>query len=122
MQWWEILHKQQVMNLDDFPDGFRPLIQPIDTWFLSRKLGVLFEAKVGKGRLMVTSIDLEHGMDKRPAARQLLYSIEKYISSDRFNPQTEVDIEIILDLMRRPGEEGFNTFTSESPEDLKPTQ
>lgn len=39
LQWLEILNKQQVMQLDSFPRGFSPIIQPIDTWFLSRKLG-----------------------------------------------------------------------------------
>src|SRR6185437_13150398 len=32
-QWWDILDKAQVMHLEDFPPGFRPLVQPIDTWF-----------------------------------------------------------------------------------------
>jgi hypothetical protein len=56
----------QVMQLTDFPAGFRPIVQPIDTWFLSRKIGLLFEAKVGTGRLMVCSMDLERNLDSRP--------------------------------------------------------
>ncbi|HDR68163.1 MAG TPA: beta-glucuronidase, partial [Bacteroidaceae bacterium] len=120
LQWWEILHQQQVMNLDDFPVGFRPLIQPIDTWFISRKLGVLFEAKVGYGRIMVTSIDFEHDMANRPAARQLLYSIEKYMHSDRFEPEHEVSIKTIINLLEGNNTGGYETYTDASPEDLKP--
>ncbi|MBN2699398.1 MAG: beta-glucuronidase [Bacteroidales bacterium] len=120
LQWWEILHRQQVMNLDGFPEGFRPLIQPIDTWFISRRLGVLFEARVGNGKIMVTSIDFESNMENRPAARQLLFSIEKYINSDTFNPAYEVNIGTILNLMKEPDAGSFKTYTRESPEDLKP--
>lgn len=120
IQWWEILHRQQVMNLDGFPAGFRPLVQPIDTWFLSRKLGVLFEANAGKGRIMVTSIDFNTDIENRPAARQLLYSIEQYIRSDHFKPVYDVDVETIRDLMRSSREDGFKTYTSESPADLQP--
>jgi len=30
--WWDVLNKAQVMHLEDFPKGFKPLIQPIDTF------------------------------------------------------------------------------------------
>ncbi|HXB96167.1 MAG TPA: glycoside hydrolase family 2 TIM barrel-domain containing protein, partial [Puia sp.] len=71
-QWWDILNKAQVMHLEDFPRGFRPLVQPIDTWFLDRPLGLIFEARVGKGRLMVSSADLGPDIPSdRPASRQL---------------------------------------------------
>ena len=45
--------------MDDFPHEFRPLVYIIDDWFKNRKLGMLFEGKVGKGKLMVCSADLE---------------------------------------------------------------
>jgi hypothetical protein len=98
MQWWEIVNRQQVMNLDNFPPKFRPLVQPIDTWFLNRRLGLIFEAKVGKGKLMVVSADLQADLENRPAARQLRYSIEKYMQSGKFRPKGKVEIEVVKDL------------------------
>ena len=71
LQWWEIVNRAQVMQLDDFPVDFKPLLQPIDTWFLNRRLAMIFETKVGKGKLMVSSIDLTSDPKHRPAARQL---------------------------------------------------
>ena len=59
LQWWELTNKQQVMNLENFPSSFKPIVQPIDTWFLNRRLAMLFEAKVDEGNLMVCSIDLD---------------------------------------------------------------
>ena len=99
LQWWDILYKAQPMHLEDFPRGFRPLVQPIDTWFLNRRLGLIFEASVGKGRLIVSSADLspDTGSD-RPAARQLYYSIQRYMQSTAFHPAASVDFATIKDL------------------------
>lgn len=38
LQWWELLNKAQVMQFTNFPDNFQPIVQSIDTWFISRKL------------------------------------------------------------------------------------
>ena len=46
------------MQFTDFPDDFQPIVQNIDTWFISRKIGVLFEANVLSGKLMMTSMDI----------------------------------------------------------------
>jgi hypothetical protein len=72
IQRWDILSSAEVMHLEDFPATFRPIIQPIDTWFMNRR----FEAKVGKRILIVSSADLSPttGGD-RPAAKSLYYSI-----------------------------------------------
>ena len=121
LQWWEILDRQQVMNLELFPPEFRPLIQPIDTWFLNRRLAVLFEAQVGKGKLMVCSSDLQSNLDERPAAKQLLFSITKYMSSDKFNPQYKVDYATIAELFeKKERPPAIDFYTKQSTDDLKP--
>jgi hypothetical protein len=120
LQWWEIVNKAQPMHLEDFPKGFTPLIQPIDTWFMNRRLGLLFEAKVGKGRLVVCSADLSNNPDKRPAARQLLYSIQQYMLSDAFHPLGEVDIDTVRDLFHTGSKLVFDAHTKDSPDELKP--
>jgi hypothetical protein len=50
----------------------------------------LIEVKAGKGKLIISSLDLSHDLDKRPAARQLRYSLEQYMSSKAFNPVVEL--------------------------------
>lgn len=119
-QWWEIVHKQQVMNLDEFPDGFRPLVQPIDTWFLNRKLALVFEARVGKGKLLVCSADLTSDWDNRLVARQLYYSLLTYVRSDKFTPEDQVSLAKITDLFREKERATFDTYSSESPDELMP--
>ena len=62
----------------------------IDDWFENRRLALLFEAKVGKGKLLISGVDLHTNLENRLEAQQLLYSLKKYISSKEFNPQNEV--------------------------------
>jgi len=97
-QWWDIVSDCDAILMDDFPADFRPIIHLIDDWFTNRKLGILFEAKVGKGKLMVCSFDLQNDLDKRPAAAQFRQSILEYMASDRFKPEKEVGMEVVRGL------------------------
>ncbi|GAA4470857.1 beta-glucuronidase [Nibrella saemangeumensis] len=120
LQWWELVNRAQVMLLEGFPAGFRPLVQPIDTWFLNRRLGLVLEAKVGKGKLMVSSADLTSDLENRPVARQLRYSLLQYMRSDKFNPKAVVELAVIEDLFRSRSKETVQTYTKDSPDELKP--
>ncbi|GAB3432092.1 sugar-binding domain-containing protein [Niabella aquatica] len=120
LQWWEIVNNARVMHLEDFPKGFRPLVQPIDTWFMNRRLALVFEAKVGKGKLMVTSADLNRDLDKRIAARQFRHSLINYMRSDAFNPQQQIDLGVINDIFVSPSKFIFDAYTKDSPDELKP--
>jgi hypothetical protein len=120
LQWWELLHKAQVINFEDFPGKFQPLVQSIDTWFMNRKIGILAEMEVGKGKLMICSVDLKKDLDKRIVARQLLYSLTKYINSPDFKPTTQVSLEVLKDLFEKPSREQFNSYSKQTPDELKP--
>jgi hypothetical protein len=119
-QWWEILNNAQVMNLEDFPAGFRPLVQPIDTCFINRKLAAVFEARVGQGKLIVSSSDLSADASHGPAAAQLYKSIQNYMASAEFNPSVNVDLEVIKDLFKSGSKLVYQTYTKDSPDELKP--
>ena len=86
-QWWELIHGSAAMVLDDFPPALRPLVQPIDTWFEARRLGLLFEARVGDGSLMVCTMNLAGDLSLRPVARQMWASLLAYLASDGFAPE-----------------------------------
>lgn len=119
LQWWELVNKAQVMQFTDFPQDFQPLVQSIDTWFVSRKIGMLFEAQVGRGRLVMTSMDLLRDLEHRKVARQMLYSVLSYMHSDRFQPRWQINQELISDLFTKVAGE-VNMFTNDSPDELKP--
>jgi hypothetical protein len=78
------------MILDGLPRELRPTVQVIDDWFTNRRLGLVFEARVGKGRLLVVSIDLERDLEANPVVRQMRHSLLRYAASDRFEPKVEV--------------------------------
>ncbi len=88
-QWWYVVTHAAAMILDDLPAELRPTIQVVDDWFTNRKLALAFEARVGPGRVLVTSIDLD-GDDLDPVRRQLRISLLAYAGSPRFAPTTEV--------------------------------
>lgn len=100
-QWWDLVSNCNAMVLDDFPADYRPVVQLIDDWFTNRKLGILLEGKVGNGKLMVCSADLQKDLDKRPAARQLRQSILQYMASDRFNPSASLDPALVKALYQK---------------------
>jgi hypothetical protein len=118
LQWWELLNKAQTMQLTDFPKGFHPLVQPIDTWFINRKLGMLFEAQVGKGKIVVCSMDLDSDPANRPVARQLRYSILNYMQSKEFKPQYRGELPILQDIFRKTAEK-VKTYSKDVPDELK---
>ncbi|GHT58184.1 beta-glucuronidase [Bacteroidia bacterium] len=118
LQWAELVNGAQVMQFTEFPQGFQPLIQHIHTWFLSRKIGSLFEAKAGKGKLVMTSLDLQTDLENRIVARQLRSSILQYMNTPKFLPDVTVDIERISNLFTKSNE-AINLFTKDSPDELK---
>ncbi|MBQ9636479.1 MAG: beta-glucuronidase [Prevotella sp.] len=119
LQWWELVNKAQVMNLSEFPRDYQPIVQPIDTWHVSRKLGMLLEARVLRGRLLMTTMDITSNLDHRPVARQLRQSILNYMQSDRFQPAIQLDPQVITNLFERTAPP-VSMFTNESPDELKP--
>jgi hypothetical protein len=98
-QWWELIHGAEAMVLDGMVAELRPLIQPIDTWFEARRLGLLFEAQVNGGSLMVCSMDLETNLDNRLVARQMRHSLLQYLASDAFRPEIVVGVTAVRTLM-----------------------
>lgn len=120
LQWWDIQNRAQVMNLEDFPADFRPLVQPIDTWFLNRRLALVFEAQVGKGKIIVSSANLGPDSKDKPAARELFFSLQNYMNSNQFNPKNQLTFELIQDIFVSPSKEQFKTYTKDSPDELKP--
>lgn len=89
-QWHEIVSRSQAMMVGDFDKALEPLVQPIDTWFENRKLGLVFEAKVGKGKLLVCSADLNSDLSQRLSARQFRHSLINYVNSKNFNPVVKI--------------------------------
>jgi hypothetical protein len=97
-QWWQLVKQSRAMILDDTPQSFRPLVQVVDGFDRNHKLGLIAEAKVGKGRLLICSIDLP-GLQKHPEARQLLAGLYGYMTSKGFAPEGALDVSTVREIL-----------------------
>jgi hypothetical protein len=103
-QWWELLTQASPMILDDFdsktpwPKDYYPLIQMIPSWKVNRKLAVLAEAKVNRGKLMICTMDITSDLDNRKVAGQFRYSLLRYMNSGDFDPEYKIDPNSLRDI------------------------
>jgi hypothetical protein len=98
-QWWDLIASSKTMIIDSLP-AMEPIVRIIDNFFKNRKMANIIEAKVGKGKLMLTSMNITHQLDQRPGARQLRYSLEKYMMDISFSPSIELTHEQLEYLVR----------------------
>lgn len=94
-QWWDAMSHSNAIEYSKISSDIKPIVRVIDDWFTNRPLALLFEVKVGKGKLLVSGIDFWNEMDKRPEAKQLLYSLKQYMASEHFKPETETTLSAI---------------------------
>lgn len=119
LNWWELLNNAQVMNLMELPAAYQPPVQPIDTWHVSRKLGMIVEAKVLNGSLLITTIDIQNDLQNRLVARQMRNAIIGYMQSEEFNPPLHLDPSVISHFFTKTAPK-VDMFTKDSPDELKP--
>jgi len=100
-QWWDLMHDGRPFILTAFRD-LQPVVQVIDDWVTARKLGLVFEARVGRGTLLACSSDLVTDLDQRPVARQLRSSLLSYMHSASFAPETPLTETQLQTLVREP--------------------
>jgi hypothetical protein len=94
-QWWDAMKHGQAIILDNFSEPIQPIVRIVDDWFENRSLGLIFEAKVGNGKLIVSGVDLISDLNERLEAQQLLYSLKNYMNSDKFNPEFFINVEAL---------------------------
>jgi len=88
-QWWDLVTSSKTIILDSLP-AMEPIVRVIDNFFKNRKMAEVIEARVGKGKLILVSADIRHDLERRPEARQLRYSLERYMRGDAFRPAVEL--------------------------------
>ena len=101
-QWWDLLQDSCSIVLDETPADYRPIVQVMDNFARNHKLGNLFEARVGQGRLLACTINMVDNLDRRPAARQLSSSLTAYAASGKFRPSHELTLATLDKLFAPP--------------------
>ena len=125
LQWWELVNRRQVMLFNEFPADFQPIVQSIDTRYLSRKIGMLYEANVLKGKLMMTTLPVRGNLRddaspyaEMPVSRQMMHALLAYMNSDEFEPQFTLSPTLIRNLYTKEAP-AVNMFTKDAPDELK---
>ena len=85
-QWYELLTDAFAMTLNDLPFEYEPVVYIIDDFNESHRLGVLVEARVGKGSLLISTLNLGNEGERSLSQQQMLKSLLDYTGAGDFNP------------------------------------
>lgn len=96
-QWTPMIHDVRSVNLREMPRTLKPIVAAIDDWNRNWRLGVIFECKVGEGRLLVSAIDLD-APTPGAAVQQLRRSLLDYAASEKFRPAAALTLEDVRKL------------------------
>jgi hypothetical protein len=99
-QWWDAMSTADAIQIDGLYADIAPIVRIIDDWVTNRSLALLFEVKVGEGKMLISGTDLLNDLENRPEARQLLLSLKKYMDGDQFNPQNELAFSQLQKIVR----------------------
>jgi hypothetical protein len=97
-QWWHIVKNARPLILDKTDTAYRPVVQVIDNIDRNHKLGLVFECRVGQGKLLVCMANLP-AIQHQPAGRQLYRSILQYMHSTQFNPQRAFSVPLLREIL-----------------------
>lgn len=97
-QWWNLIKNSKVLVADSLPP-IEPIVESVDNFANNRRLVSIFETNCGKGKLIVSAMDLLSDNDGKPEVKQLLYSLVSYMNSASFAPKSrlgEADIKSFI--------------------------
>ncbi|MEY8739871.1 glycoside hydrolase family 2 protein [Bacillales bacterium AN1005] len=99
-QWYHLVNGTPAICLDTLR-GVSPLIEVIDHFHRAKRLTYAFEARVGKGKLLVSSLPFtELSLMKRPEVAYLFQEIISYLLSDQFEPESAISVGELLGILK----------------------
>ena len=94
-QWWSLTEGTNAFILDELPADVTPVVQVIDDFHRNHKLGMVLEARVGAGKLLLCSLPLAEDLSVQPVRRQMLTSLLAYTSSVSWSPATALPVDSV---------------------------
>lgn len=94
-QWWPMAGRMAVV----LPEYIQTIITEMDCYAYMRPMAQLFECRCGGGRLMFSSLGLQD-LQQYTEARALLAALYAYMGSERFQPEQELPLTMILSLVK----------------------
>jgi hypothetical protein len=99
-QWTPLVAGVRSVNLRNAPRDLHPIVAAIDDWNRNWRLGVIFECKVGPGRLLVSVIDLDADTEA-VGLQSLRRSLLDYMAGPKFKPSATLTSEQVNQLWER---------------------
>lgn len=98
--WYHLVDMASAISLDTIPH-VEPIVEVVDNFNRSKRLAYVFEAKIGKGSLFVSTLQLTaDDQRKRPETAFLTREIIRYLTSDYFQPAQELTIGEVLGIFK----------------------
>lgn len=97
-QWWPMANQRAMI----LPERIDCIIEEMDSYALLRPMAKLFECRCGRGRLLLSSLNL-HRLQQYPEARALKSAIYGYLASDAFAPGQRFSPDWIRRIFERNG-------------------
>ena len=99
-QWYDLLTDTYAMTLNSLPLKYEPVVYIIDDFNESHRLGTLMEAKVDKGSLLISSLNLGNEGERSLSQEQMLKSLLDYAGGDKFNPVQSLTVKQLDELFK----------------------
>lgn len=101
-QFYKMISGAAPVQFNSLPEAFDPIIEVVSSYKNIRRQAVLFECRVGSGRLLVCSLQLP---EKDPAAADLRARILAYAASKQFQPRANLAVERLAQLLDTRGQD-----------------
>jgi len=98
LQFSSMLENGQAIVFNDLEIEFSPIIEMVSTYKLIKKQAGIFEIKVGKGGLLVNTLNMEN---KTPASIALYNIMLDYISSEEFAPKQKITAQKLKKILNK---------------------
>lgn len=99
-QWFNIVDNTVALNLDSLPQ-VKPIVEVIDNFNRAKRLAYAFEAKVGHGKLFVSTFNfLEKNTMKQPEVHTLYLELLNYLNSEEFKPTSSISVGELLNVFK----------------------
>ena len=97
MQFWPMIYRAKSLRLKDFPKGTQPMIQAIDNFYRGEHKGYLVELKVGKGKLLISTLNLIQHLERSASTQFMVQELYTYMQDSDHIP----DVMITADELRK---------------------
>ncbi|WP_339237815.1 sugar-binding domain-containing protein [Paenibacillus sp. FSL R5-0517] len=98
--WYHLVNGTPAICLDTLP-GVEPLIEVVDHFHRAKRLAYAFEATIGKGKILVSSLPFTNlSLMKRPEASYLFQEILAYLHGDHFQPESSISVAQLLGIAK----------------------